>query len=85
MNADQCGRGFYIAHDERDGFLDAAIAVRAKVSAKAVDAERAPTRGKVRGCNLLGFVLTHCLHYSGTYGLRLGIDVDPELSLVIFR
>jgi len=42
-----------IAHDQGDGFLGAAIAVRAELTAKTKDAKFAPARGKVSRGELL--------------------------------
>ncbi len=58
MNADQGRGGLHIAHDQGDGFFDAAVAVVA-LAAKAIDAELAPARGEIGGSYLLDFVFTH--------------------------
>jgi hypothetical protein len=53
VNSNQRWRGGHIAQDQRDGFFDALVSVRSRMTAEAIDPEISPTGGKISGCDLL--------------------------------
>src|ERR1700683_913130 len=61
VHAHQRRSGVNVPHDQGSGFLDAAVSIRTGFEAKAMDAELAPARGEIRGCELLNCVVAHIL------------------------